>query len=251
MLCLSDAGAASAAMLRCRSGESRSGRRNLGATAGRGAPPLYTPPPPGEAKGAMRTRFDVVVVGGGHNGLVCACYLARAGLAVCVLERYERVGGAAITEEFHPGFRNSVASYTVSLLQPKVIEELDLRRHGLEIRPRPLANFVPALDGPGLEMSSDSARMRAAIARHSRRDAERYPRFAAELGAVTDLLRPLLLEPPLDPAGGPREWLRLARRLPRFARLPARRLGALWDLLTGSAGHWLDRWFETDALKGG
>ena len=95
-------------------------------------------------------RFDVIIIGAGHNGLTCACYLAQAGLSVLILERQDVAGGAAITEEFHPGFRNSVASYTVSLLNPKVIKDLQLARHGLEIRSRPAANFLPCDDGPGL-----------------------------------------------------------------------------------------------------
>ncbi len=199
----------------------------------------------------MRTRFDVIVVGGGHNGLVCACYLAAAGVSVCVLERHAEVGGAAVTEEFYPGFRNSVASYTVSLLQRRIIEELALRSHGLRIVPRPLANFVPSRDGAGLALPSDAAAASAAIAEHSRRDAERYAAFCAERAAVAGLVRPLLLEAPVDPSLGPREWLRAAVRLARFSRAPSGTAAALWQLLTGSAGHWLDGWFESDLLKGG
>ena len=117
---------------------------------------------------------DVVIIGAGHNGLVCAYYLARAGYSVVILERADRLGGAAVTEEFHPGFRNSVASYTVSLLAPKVIADLELARHGLRIVPRPVANFVPQLDGPGLTLHQDPRRTCAAIADHSALDAERY-----------------------------------------------------------------------------
>src|SRR5690606_6324798 len=187
----------------------------------------------------------------GHNGLVCAAYLAGAGLRVVVLERHSRVGGAAVTEEFHPGFRNSMASYTVSLLQRRVIDDLALEAHGLTIVPRPLANFVPALDGPGLAMHRDIARMQASIAEHSTRDAERWPRFVDELGRVTKLFRTLMLEAPVDPTAGPRQWLRAAARVPRLAALGGRGLVTLWDLLAGSAGDWLDRHFELDALKGG
>src|SRR5690606_26466054 len=156
---------------------------------------------------SMRTRFDVIVVGGGHNGLVCACYLAQAGLDVCVLERHTTVGGAAVTEEFHPGFRNSVASYTVSLLQRRIIDELALPSHGLRIVPRPLGNFVPRLEGLGLKLPSGLAAAQAAIAEHSRADAERYAAFSAERAAVAALVRPLLLEAPIDYTGGWREWL--------------------------------------------
>ena len=199
-------------------------------------------------------RYDVAVVGGGHNGLVCAAYLAAANLRVVVLEKHSRVGGAAVTEEFHPGFRNSMASYTVSLLQRRVIEELELAKHGLTIVPRSLANFVPARDGrdgKGLAFHRETARMLAALAEHSPRDAERYPRFVAELGRVTALFRSLLLEPPIEPAGGWREHLRALARLPRIGALGRDGIRTLWDLLAGSAGDWLDRHFELDPLKGG
>lgn len=195
-------------------------------------------------------RYDVAVVGGGHNGLVCAAYLGGAGLRVVVLERHSRVGGAAVTEEFHPGFRNSSASYTVSLLQRRVIDDLALASHGLSIVPRPVANFVPALDGKGLAVHRDTKRMQAELAEHSPRDAERWPRFSAELGRVTKLLRSLMLETPIDPTAGPGEWLRAVARLPRLRALRGGGFATLWDLLAGSAGDWLDRRFEIDALKG-
>jgi phytoene dehydrogenase-like protein len=195
---------------------------------------------------------DAVVIGAGHNGLVCAYYLARAGHRVVVLERADRIGGAAVTEEFCPGFRNSVASYTVSLLAPKVISEMELPRHGLRIVPRPVANFVPQLDGPGLELHQDRGQTCAAIADHSAGDAERYPEFVAELAGITRVLRRLMLEVPIDPLGGWREWLRALRLMPRLNELLARPslLPALWSVLTGSAGDWLDRWFAADVLKG-
>ena len=202
-------------------------------------------------KAPSSMRYDAAVVGGGHNGLVCAAYLADAGLRVVVLERHSRVGGAAVTEEFHPGFRNSMASYTVSLLQRRVIDDLALKSHGLDIVPRPLANFVPALDGRGLAMHRDTARMQAAIAEHSPRDAERWAGFGTDLSRVTKLFRTLMLEAPVDPTAGPREWLRAAARVPRLRALGRKGFATLWDLLAGSAGDWLDRRFELDALKGG
>jgi phytoene dehydrogenase-like protein len=156
-----------------------------------------------------------------------------------------------VTEEFHPGFRNSMASYTVSLLQRRVIEDLRLAAHGLTIVPRPLANFVPARDGKGLEFHRETARMQAAIAEHSPLDAERYPGFGAELARVTKLFRTLLLEAPVDLSGGWREHARALARLPRLRGLGGRGIETLWDLLAGSAGDWLDRRFELGALKGG
>lgn len=198
-----------------------------------------------------RDQFDVVVIGAGHNGLVCAYYLAEAGFSVVVLERSDRIGGAAITEEFHPGFRNSVASYTVSLLQKTIIDDMQLARHGLRIVPRPLANFAPQIDAPGLKLHQEVAATVAAIGAHSRADAEHYPEFLAELAAITRLLKSTLLESPIDLRGGWPEWWRAAKFLPRVQRLlGVRRLGAFRNVMTGSAGDWLERWFDTALLKG-
>ena len=124
----------------------------------------------------VTTDTDVIVIGAGHNGLTCAGYLAKAGLRVTVLEARDRVGGAAVTEEFHPGFRNSVYSYSVSLLHPKVIRELELEQHGLEIMERP-AGTLSLLDGDHLLLTRDDAQARAEIARFSPRDAERIEEF--------------------------------------------------------------------------
>ena len=145
-------------------------------------------------KTAQRTaETDIILIGGGHNGLVCAAYLARSGLSVTVLERRSVLGGAAVTEEFHPGFRNSVASYTVSLLNPKVIADLDLHRHGLRIVERKIGNFLPLegdylLAGDGLTQSE--------VARFSARDAERLPAYESRLETIADTLRSLVLETP-------------------------------------------------------
>src|SRR5947209_14075376 len=135
--------------------------------------------------------YDAVIIGGGHNGLVCAAYLAMAGLKVLVLERRHVVGGAAVTEEFHPGFRNSVASYTVSLLNPKVIADLRLAEHGLRIVPRRIANFLPLDDGRYLKVGG--GRTREEVARFSHRDAERLGGSQAHLEAVADGPRALAL----------------------------------------------------------
>src|SRR6188508_640666 len=115
------------------------------------------------------SRFDVVVVGAGHNGLTCAAYLAAAGISVCIVERRDVVGGAAVTEEFHPGFRNSTASYTVSLLNPMVIRDLRLHEHGLRVAERPYANFLPLPDGRAFRLGGEQTQVE--VARWSRRDA--------------------------------------------------------------------------------
>ena len=143
---------------------------------------------------------DVIVIGGGHNGLVAAAYLAMTGLKVTVLERRAVIGGAAITEEFHPGFRNSVAAYTVSLLNPIIIRDLELARHGLRIVERPLSNFLPLPDGRYLKVAA--SRTKAEVAKFSARDAERLDAYEARLERVTDVLRALALEPPPNVATG-------------------------------------------------
>ena len=196
-------------------------------------------------------KHDVVIIGGGHNGLTCACYLARAGLSVRVLERRAIVGGAATTEEFHPGFRNSATSYTVSLLHPKVIADLDLARHGLKIVERPLANFLPLSAEPGayLKIGGGLAATQAEVARHSRRDAERLPAYYAMLEEAAQVLRGLSLETPPNAGGGLAEILPALKVMKsvRKLTLPARR--NLLALFAKSAGDLLDAWFESAPLK--
>ncbi|HEY4971923.1 MAG TPA: NAD(P)/FAD-dependent oxidoreductase [Steroidobacteraceae bacterium] len=198
------------------------------------------------------TPRDVVVVGGGHNGLVCAAYLAAAGLKVTVLERRDVVGGAAVTEEFHPGFRNSVAAYTVSLLNPKVIRDLDLPRHGLRIVERKLANFLPLDAARYLKIGAGKTEQE--VAKFSPRDAARLATYAERLEVIADVLRDLVLETPPNVTAG--SWLDALPELLRSARLgkriskldmPMRR--ELLDLFVKSAGDYLDAWFESAPIK--
>ncbi|WP_374274547.1 phytoene desaturase family protein [Brevundimonas sp.] len=195
---------------------------------------------------------DVVILGGGHNGLVCAFYLARAGLKVTVLERRHVVGGAAVTEEFHPGFRNSTASYTVSLLNPKVIADLDLPRHGLRVVERRMSNFLP-LPGDN-SFSAGEGITQQEVARFSTKDAERLPEYERRLEVVADVLRRLILTvPPNVVEGGfvaalP-ELLKSASIGRRVVGLDTQGRRDVLDLFTKSAGDWLDGWFESDPIK--
>jgi phytoene dehydrogenase-like protein len=193
---------------------------------------------------------DAIVVGGGHNGLVCAFYLARAGHKVRVLERRGIVGGAAVTEEFHPGYRNSTASYSVSLLNPKVIADMALARHGLRIVIRPLSYFSPVDDRRYLILDKDKARSFAEVAKWSRRDAERMDNFHARLDRIVDLLRDVLLKTPANVGGGPRDLLSALGLANQVRKLGLQGQGDLLDLFGKSAGDILDQWFETDVLKG-
>jgi len=198
---------------------------------------------------ASARRFDAVIVGGGHNGLVCAAYLARAGLSVCVLERRAVLGGAAVTEEFHPGFRNSTASYTVSLLNPKVIRDLDLARHGLRIVERPVSNFLPLEDDRHLVVGGGIAATQAQFAKFSRRDADALPGYYAMLDRVADVLRDLLLATPPNAGGGVHALLGAWKVAKRFRALDLAGRRDVLDLFTKSAGDVLDRWFESDPVK--
>jgi phytoene dehydrogenase-like protein len=194
-------------------------------------------------------RYDAVIIGGGHNGLVCAAYLARAGKRVVVLERRERVGGAAMSEEVFPGFRFSVFSYVVSLLRPEIIRDLDLPRHGLHILPLE-STLTPLPNGDHLAQWNDHDQNRRELARHSLRDAEAYDEFGLVLHQMARLIKPILRMAPPDPASlHPRELMDLLKVGRHFRGLTPERFNALWKLLTMSSADYLDEWFETGALK--
>ena len=195
---------------------------------------------------------DVVIVGGGHNGLVCAAYLAAAGLKVTVLERRAVVGGAAVTEEFHPGFRNSVAAYTVSLLNPKIIQDLDLLGQGLRIVERKLANFLPLDESTYLKVGDGQTARE--VAKFSARDAERLTAYGERLDVIADVLRDLVLQTPPNVTAGSwfqalPELLRGARQAKRIAKLDLPMRRELLDLFVKSAGDYLDSWFESAPIK--
>ncbi|MGY1458788.1 phytoene desaturase family protein [Luteimonas sp. A534] len=197
----------------------------------------------------MAARDDVLIIGGGHNGLVCAAYLAGAGLKVRVLERRGIVGGAAVTEEFHPGFRNSVASYTVSLLNPQVIADLRLAQHGLCVVERPYSNFLPLPDGRAFRLGGEHGT--AEVAKWSARDAARLPDYFAMLERVVVVLRELMQLTPPNVSDGfvLADWLASASVARRLGRLDMRGRRDLLDLFTKSAGELLDHWFESEPLK--
>jgi len=200
----------------------------------------------------MAHETDILIIGAGHNGLVCAYYLAAAGLSVRVLERRGVVGGAAVTEEFHPGFRNSVAAYTVSLLNPKIIADLELPRHGLRIVDRKVQNFLPLNERDYL--ATGAGRTRAEVEKFSIRDAERLDAYNARLDALADLVRDVLLKTP--PNASDKGWVAglfemvgnvgLGKRLADLDMTARRDLLALFGQ---SAGDMLDGWFESDPIK--
>jgi phytoene dehydrogenase-like protein len=194
------------------------------------------------------TPYDAVIIGGGHNGLISAAYLARAGLRTLVLERRHVLGGAAVTEEIVPGFRFSVASYVVSLLRPEIVRELELPRHGLHILPLD-GTFTP-LDNGYLWRTDDHGATRRELRRWSISDSEAYEEYSLLMVEMARFIKPILSMVPLDPTRPyPREALPLAGLARAFTRLPRVQQQTFIRLMTMSAADFLDRWFETDPLK--
>jgi phytoene dehydrogenase-like protein len=197
----------------------------------------------------MTQHYDVIVIGGGHNGLVNAAYLAKAGKKVLVVERRHVLGGAAVTEEIIPGFLFSECSYVVSLLRPEIIRELDLPRHGLEILPLD-GTFSPMPDGNHLWRMNDHAKSIREIRRHSRVDAEAYDEFSKMMTPMCRFVKPMLSMVPPDPTTlNPRDLKQLHFLIQRFRELSSDERYTLIQLMTMSSADFLDQWFETDVLK--
>jgi phytoene dehydrogenase-like protein len=194
-------------------------------------------------------KYDAIVIGGGHNGLTCAAYLARAGRKVLVLERRHLLGGAAVTEEVFPGFKFSVASYVVSLLRPEIIRDLDLPRHGMELLPLD-GTLTPMPSGDYLWRVNDHYKTRREIARHSRLDAEAYDEYGRAMVEMGRFAKPILGMLPPDPTSlDPRGLLELLSMGKRFRDMRFHDRVNQIQLLTMSAVDFLDQWFETDVLK--
>lgn len=194
-------------------------------------------------------EHDVIIIGAGHNGLVAAGYLARAGRRVLVLERRDLVGGACVTEEIWPGFKVSTASYVNSLLRPEIVRDLELKRHGFEMLPRDPSSFTPFPDGRSLMLGPDAALNRREIGKFSRRDADSLPRYEAMLERVARFIEPTLMRTPPNPwSRRPRDLWAMARLGWQFLKLGRDGPSAL-EVLTGAARPILERWFESEQLK--
>lgn len=196
----------------------------------------------------MTKSYDALIIGGGHNGLVCAFYLARSGMKVRVLERRDMIGGACVTEEFHPGFRNSTASYTVSLLRPKVIRDMRLHERGWRIIERTISNFFPHEDGY-LKLGGGTARTQAEFARFSQKDADIFPAYEEALERVAEVLRDMALKTPPNVGGGLRAAVAALAQGKRLAAMDIEAQRDVMDLFVKSARGFLDRWYENDFIK--
>jgi phytoene dehydrogenase-like protein len=197
----------------------------------------------------MPQTYDVVIIGAGHNGLVAAAYLARAGRKVLVLERRELVGGACVSEEIWPGFKVSTAAYVNSLLRPEIIRELELKKYGFELLPRNPSSFTPFPDGRFLLLGPDKGLNHREVSKFSAKDAEAFLRYEEMLERVAALIEPMLLEPPPDPwSSRIRDLWRLVKLGVRFRRMGANAADAM-EILTGAIRPILDRWFESEQLK--
>src|SRR5689334_967550 len=195
------------------------------------------------------TKYDAIIIGAGHNGLVTAAYLGIAGRKVLVLERRDVLGGACVTEELWPGFKVSTAAYVNSLLRPEIIRDLELKRYGFEMIPRSPSSFTPFPDGRYLMMGPDREMTTREIAKFSQKDAEAYPKYEEMLTRLADFLEPLLTQTPPDPFGGFWDANRLGRIGWKFRGLGRPVAEEAVEILTGAARPILDRWFESDELK--
>ena len=205
--------------------------------------------PSPESPRPRQRRYDVILIGAGHNALVTAAYLARAGRRVLVLERRELIGGACVTEELWPGFKVSTASYVNSLFRPEIVRDLELTRYGFELLPRSPASFTPFPDGRSLLLGPDKALTDREISKFSTRDAAAFPKYEAWLETIADFVEPTLMETPPSPwSFRPRDLTALARLGWRFVRLGKKGADAI-EILTGAARPILDRWFESEQLK--
>ncbi|MFI4848716.1 MAG: phytoene desaturase family protein [Gimesia chilikensis] len=204
--------------------------------------------------------YDCVIIGAGHNGLVCAHQLARQGWKVLVLERRELVGGACVTEELWPGFKVSTASYLVSLLLPEIEQEMELARYGYRVLPRNPSSFTPCTDGRSLLLGPDLKQNQEQIAQFSQRDAEQFPRYEAMLERIAECLEPALIQTPPDLLPLPTSWrsiglgkkfrdTKTAYHLHQSPKRLGETIPEAIELLTGPALPILDRWFESDVLK--
>jgi len=197
----------------------------------------------------MAKSYDVVFIGGGHNALVCAAYLARAGKSVCVLERREMVGGACVTEEIWPGYKVSTAAYVNSLLRPEIIKELELHKFGFELLPRSPSSFSPFLDGQSLLMGPDKEMTHREVSKFSKKDADALPKYEAMLERCADLIEPTLMQTPPSPWNvRPSDMLHLGKMAWKFKKMGPEGAAAI-EILTGAARPILDRWFESEQLK--